>query len=132
MKLSGFKFLTDENIPPELIQFFRHSNFDVISVLSEGLIGHSDEDVCALAFKEGRVIITQDQDFGKLIYTSDVNYIGIIYLRPGHFYPEFHIETLKKIFEENPSPLEPFIIVGENTGSKIKIRIRNSVRKPDP
>ena len=29
MKLSGFKFLTDENIPPELIQFFRDSNFDV-------------------------------------------------------------------------------------------------------
>jgi predicted nuclease of predicted toxin-antitoxin system len=132
MKLSGFKFLTDENIPPELIQFFRLGNFDVTSVLSEGLVGHSDEDVCALAFKEGRVIITQDQDFGKLIYTSDVSYIGIIYLRPGHFFPEFHIETLKKIFEEDPSPIGPFIIVGENTGSKIKIRIRNSVRKLDP
>lgn len=131
MKLSEFKFLIDENIPPELIDFFRYNDFDVKSVLGEGLVGHSDEDVCALAFTEGRVIITQDQDFGKLIYTSEVSYVGIIYLRPGHFFPEFHIKTLKKIFEENPSPHAPFIIVGENTGNKIKIRIRNSITKLD-
>lgn len=125
------KFLMDENIPPELIQFFRDGQFDVASVLSEGLVGHTDEDIFTLAFREKRVIITQDQDFGKLIYTSNANHVGIIYLRPRHFYPEFQIETLKKIFEENPSPLEPFIIVGENTGSKIKIRIRDSIGKQE-
>ena len=60
MKLSEFKFLTDENIPPEIIQFFHHGNFNITSVLSEGLIGHSDADICALAFSQNRVIVTQD------------------------------------------------------------------------
>jgi predicted nuclease of predicted toxin-antitoxin system len=127
MKLSTFKFLTDENISPEIIQFFLNNNFNVTSVLSEGLVGHSDADICALAFSQNRVIVTQDQDFGKLIYTANVSYIGIIYLRPGHFNPAVHIGTLKKIFEQDPSPVQPFIIVGENKDDKIKIRIRSSI-----
>lgn len=124
MKLTDYKFFADENIQPDLIQFLRARNFNVVSVLSEGMIGCSDDEVNAYAYRNERVIITQDQDFGKLIYTTDIKFTGIIYLRPGHLNSNVHIKTLNTIFEKNPELNKSFLMVGENQNGTIKIRIR--------
>ncbi len=128
MRFKGYRFLADENIQPSVIQFLRSLNFDVISTLSEDLIGHSDEDVAAHAYIRERVILTQDQDFGKMFHTTDTKFIGIVYLRPGHLEPDIHIETLGKLFELDPDVIQPFIIIGANANKKITIRIRNQVQ----
>jgi predicted nuclease of predicted toxin-antitoxin system len=127
MKLKSCSFLADENIQPSVIQFLRQLNFDVISVLGEDLIGHSDEEITLKAFLTKRVVLTQDQDFGEILHTTDSRFIGIIYLRPGHVTPDYHIETLKKLFEENPEVIPPFIVIGSNISNIIRIRIRNQV-----
>ena len=80
-----------------------------------------------LSFKENRVIITQDRDFGKLIYTQNSDFIGILYLRPGHILPQFHIQTLEHLLESNIQLESPFILIAENFGNSIKIRIRNKI-----
>jgi hypothetical protein len=41
MEIKSCLFFADENIQPAIIQFLREENFDVISALSEGLVGHS-------------------------------------------------------------------------------------------
>lgn len=127
MEIKSCSFLADENIPPTIIQFLRQLNFDFTSVLGEGLIGHSDETVTRRAFLEKRIVLTQDQDFGKLLRTTESDFIGIIYLRPGHINPTYHIETLKKLFEMNPQLEPPFIVVGLNISNIIRLRIRNQV-----
>lgn len=96
--------------------------------MSEGLVGHADEEINASAFKNNRIIITQDQDFGKLIYTTDADFIDIIYLRPGHFKADLHIRSLEVLFGKNPELLIPFLIVVENIVDNVKIRIRNAGR----
>lgn len=80
-----------------------------------------------LSFKENRVIITQDRDFGKLVYTQDFDFIGVIYLRPGHVSPEFHFETINFLIKSNLVFETPFILVAENTDGSIKIRLRNNL-----
>jgi predicted nuclease of predicted toxin-antitoxin system len=95
-----------------------------VSVLSEGMIGCSDEEVNSYAHRFERIIITQDQDFGKMIYTTDVIFTGIIYLRPGHLNSNIHIQTLSTILEKNPDLNKSFLMVGENLNGLVKIRIR--------
>jgi predicted nuclease of predicted toxin-antitoxin system len=127
MEIKSCLFFADENIQPALIQFLREENFDVISALSEGLVGHSDEEIIQKAFSTNRVVITQDQDFGKMIHTTSVDFIGIIYLRPGHINPSYHIQTLKQLFKEDPELIAPFIVIGSNANNIIRLRIRNQI-----
>lgn len=127
MVLTDFIFLTDENIHPELIKFLRDKSFRIKDVREEKLIGTSDLSLMNLSFKENRVIITQDRDFGKLVYTKNSDFIGIIYLRPGHIFPEFHIKTFEHLINSNIKLETPFILVSENSGSSIKVRLRNKI-----
>ena len=120
-------FLADENIQPSVIQFLRSLDVDIISTLSEDLIGHSDDEIAAKAYAARRVVLTQDQDSGKLFHTTDTKFIGIVYLRPGHIAPAIHIETLNRMLEVSTELIQPFIVVGANLNGKITIRIRNQV-----
>lgn len=128
MVLKDFNYLTDENIHPELVKFLRDKSLNIIDVKEEKLIGTSDLNLMSLAFKENRIVITQDRDFGKLIYTKNTDFIGIIYLRPGHILPKFHIQTFDKIMKSNFEYEIPFILVAENSGASVKFRLRNKIR----
>ena len=126
MNLKQFPLFADENVFRGIVDFLRTEGFDVKWVREAGLTGWKDADLMPIAFKDGRVIVTQDSDFGTLAYTQSLEFIGIIYLRPGHFPSEKHIATLKAILAENPALTPPFIITAFNNGDVIKIRIRNS------
>ena len=60
-----------------------------------------------------------------LIFRDEALFYGIIYLRPGHDLPFVHVQTIKHILAANPHINIPFVIVGENNGDLIKIRIRS-------
>lgn len=127
MHLSEVSLVIDENIHPELIALLRSRGFDCYSIREEKLKGLSDRVILQLAMKDKRAVLTQDADFGKLVYTEAMDFHGIIYLRPGHFAPQFHAETLNALLSDNPVVLLPFIIVAEHKGQSIQIRIRNQI-----
>ncbi|AEE49045.1 hypothetical protein Halhy_1147 [Haliscomenobacter hydrossis DSM 1100] len=122
--VKDFRFLTDENIDVELLDFLRENGYDVFDIKEERLFRLSDRAILEMAFLEQRVVISQDSDFGTLVFRDKVPFLGIIYLRPGHAIPETHVQTLKTIFETDPDISAPFLIVGENHGEKVKLRIR--------
>lgn len=124
MQLAGFALLTDENILDDVVVFLRNAGFDVKDVKEENLRGSSDLALLQLAHGENRVVVTHDADFGKLVYTQAIDFTGILYLRPGHISAAFHISTLQTLLQTNPQIEAPFIVVAENTGSTVKIRIR--------
>ncbi len=51
-------------------------------------------------------------------------FVGILYLRPGHIKAEFTIQTLKAIRDREVDVTPPFIVVAERTADNVKIRIR--------
>ena len=124
MKLTDFPFFTDENIQKEVLDFLRQSGLDVKDVKEENLIGMDDQYLLELAKKEGRIFITHDSDFGRLVFINSISFVGIIYLRPGHFNPSFTIDSWKAIIKSDIEIQTPFIMVAENTGEKVKIRYR--------
>jgi predicted nuclease of predicted toxin-antitoxin system len=125
MNFHSCSFLVDENIHPEVIRHLHTTGIKAISVKDVGLNGKSDLEILSLAIQKNQVVLTQDADFGKLVYTSEIKFPGIVYLRPGHRSPSFHIQTLNAIMTERLDLMSPFILIGENKGNSVKIRLRN-------
>ncbi len=124
MILRDLKFLTDENIDEEVLIFLREQGLDVFDIKEERLFALSDKAILEFAYDSNRVVITQDSDFGTLIFRENVLFCGIIYLRPGHAKEFIHIQTMKTLLINDPIVEFPFIIVGENYQDLIKFRVR--------
>jgi predicted nuclease of predicted toxin-antitoxin system len=128
MKFTEFKLLTDENIDPLVVEFLRQKGFDVWDIKEMSWRGRLDIDILKEAHKQKRVVVTHDEDFGKLVFRSKIVFTGILYFRPGHFYPEKTIIALQRLFEQvEMECTPPFILVVEDKTTHIKIRLRNLV-----
>ena len=125
MSSIDLRFLTDENIDKELVLFLRAEGFDVFDIKEEGLFRLSDAAILELSFLQKRIVISQDSDFGKLIFRDGEFFHGIIYLRPGHQSSILHIETMRAIIEANFDFIIPFILVADNREGLVKIRLRS-------
>lgn len=74
------RFLADESCDFGVVRALRAGGHDVMAVV-EAARGASDDAVIALAAREGRVFITEDRDFGQLVYAAGQPAPGVIYLR---------------------------------------------------
>jgi predicted nuclease of predicted toxin-antitoxin system len=81
-------FLADEHIPFTTIRILRESGYKVVSI-SEDRPSVDDDMILRLANAEGLVLITNDGDFGDLIFRDKVPFSsGLIYFRLDRFDPE--------------------------------------------
>lgn len=76
------RFLADEGVDKPIVDQLRNSGFDVHYVL-ETHRGSDDETVLHLANEEGRILLTQDKDFGELVYRLQRVHQGVILIRLG-------------------------------------------------
>jgi predicted nuclease of predicted toxin-antitoxin system len=77
------RFLADESCDFGVVRVLRASGFDVAAV-GEISPRATDEAVIALAVREARVLLTEDKDFGQLVYASAQPSPGVILIRyPG-------------------------------------------------
>ena len=123
MKALDFPLLADENVHPEVIEFLRDAGLDVEFVSEQGQFGLPDAQVLQQATELGRVVLTHDSDFGGLALMG-AQFIGIIYIRPGHIRTDFTMKTLDAVRDNAPEVTPPFILVAERTGDTVKIRVR--------
>jgi len=74
------KFLADECCDTGLVAYLREDGHDVLYVL-ERKAGVSDDEVLLDAYNEGRILLTEDKDFGELVYRLKKPTSGIILIR---------------------------------------------------
>jgi predicted nuclease of predicted toxin-antitoxin system len=74
------KFLADECCDAGIVASLRVDGHDVSYVL-ERQTGISDDEVLQNAFVEERILLTEDKDFGELIYRLKKPAYGIILIR---------------------------------------------------
>jgi predicted nuclease of predicted toxin-antitoxin system len=123
MKALDFPLLVDENVHPDVIVFLREAGLDVESVSEQGQFGLPDTQVLQQATEAGRAVLTHDSDFGGLALMG-AEFIGIVYIRPGHIHADFTIKTINAIRDNAPDVTPPFILVAERAGDTVKIRVR--------
>ncbi len=75
------KFLADENISTETIEFLKQRGFDIKDAYESGLQGCPDEEIVSFASREKRIILTFDLDFGEIYYFREKPMFGAIVLR---------------------------------------------------
>ena len=74
------RFLADESCDFAVVRALRAAKHDVVAV-SEISSGAEDEAVIGLAVREGRILITEDKDFGRLVYATLRESSGVILVR---------------------------------------------------
>ena len=76
------KLLADEGVDKPIVDLLRASGFDVHYIL-ETNGGIDDEHVLQIANYEGRILLTQDKDFGEMVFRLRKVHLGIVLIRLG-------------------------------------------------
>ena len=76
------KFLVDECVAWPLVEALRR-RFDDVVYVREVLPMAADADVLELAVREGRTLITEDYDFGELVFFRQLNAEAVVIIAPG-------------------------------------------------
>jgi predicted nuclease of predicted toxin-antitoxin system len=76
--VSTIRLYTDEHVAQAVIRGLRQRGIDVLSVPEADMRGARDEEHLALAYRQGRVVFTQDADFLRLAAAGN-NHAGIVY-----------------------------------------------------
>ncbi|HLB13326.1 MAG TPA: DUF5615 family PIN-like protein [Burkholderiales bacterium] len=74
------QFLADESRDHAVALALRGAGHDVIAV-SESARGATDDKVVELASQGRRVVLTEDKDFGQLVFASAKSTAGVIFIR---------------------------------------------------
>ncbi len=74
------RWLADECVAAPLVVFLRAGGHDVLYV-AESAAGLNDSDVIALALREKRLLLTEDKDFGDLVFRRERTVPGVVLMR---------------------------------------------------
>ncbi len=59
-------------------------------------------------------------DSGKIIITNKGISIGVIFLKPVHIDPPYHVQTITTLFSTALNLKIPFMLVAERAGNTLK------------
>ncbi len=108
------RFLVDECTGPLVVQWLRSLGYDVFSVYDEAR-GIPDEKVIRRAFTEDRVLITNDKDFGEMVYRKHYPHHGIILLRLENERAKVKIQVLERLLTNYSESIKNrFVVVTEH------------------
>jgi len=118
------KFLIDESVEKPIVDWLRDQKYDVMYI-AESSSGITDEEVIKLANCESRILITNDKDFGELIFRQGKIAQGILLIRASNGESSNKLRLVKEVLEKAKNKLEGnFIVVNE-----VGIRIRKIYQK---
>jgi predicted nuclease of predicted toxin-antitoxin system len=108
------RLLVDECTGPAVARWLREQSHEVFSVFDDAR-GMSDEDILAKAFAESWVIITNDKDFGDLVFAQGRQHRGVIFLRLDDSRSATAIAALQSLLEKHGEDLiDQFTVVRRN------------------
>ncbi len=74
------RFYTDENVDPAIARGLRLRGIDAIAAKEDKRTGLGDPQQMELAIREGRVLVTHDEDF-LVLASEGVPHAGIVYVK---------------------------------------------------
>ena len=103
--------LADECVPAPVVRRLRADGFDV-EYVAEDAPGIVDPDVLARAGRGGRFLLTEDRDFGQLVYLQRTPASpGVIYLRIGDAPLAEFAETVARVLASDLTFSERFTTI---------------------
>ena len=113
------KYFADENIHAGLVAWLRLKGDDVLYV-AEGTRSIEDEFVLALAEGDHRILLTDDKDFGELVFLRRQTATGVVLIRLTTPSFQERMERLQSVWPTvEQHALGHFIVISDK-----KVRIR--------
>ena len=112
------RFLVDECTGPKVAKWLKDQGHDIFSVYDKAR-GSDDVTILKIANKDNYILITNDNDFGELIFRQKKPHKGIILLRLDDNRPKNKIEVLDKLLQSYSKQLKNNFVVA--TEQKVRI-----------
>ena len=105
------RFLADESCDFAVVRALRADGYDVLAV-SEFTRRSDDRRLIEQAYHEQRILLTEDKDFGWLVFVSHADSAGVILLRfPGNARQALVEAVRRLIREQGTRLLGAFVVV---------------------
>ena len=111
--------IADESVDFGLINELQSKGFTVISILEE-FAGIKDPDVLKISMENECLLITEDKDFGELIYRSKFKHHGILLIRLFDMPRKERIRFIADLIESYFTKLQNNFSVITRKGLRIK------------
>lgn len=105
------RFLADESCDFAVVRALRYNGFDVAAV-SEYTSRSDDRDLIQQAYRENRILLTEDKDFGWLVFVSHERSAGVILIRfPGNIRGKLAEDIVRLVMEKGEQLIDAFVVV---------------------
>jgi len=107
------RFLVDECTGPAVARWLRDQSHEVFSVFEEAR-GMADDKILAKAYSEDWILITNDKDFGEMIFREKRSNHGVVFLRLRDERAVAKIDVIEKLLDRHKDQLvNTFVVVTE-------------------
>jgi predicted nuclease of predicted toxin-antitoxin system len=105
------RFLADESCDFSIVTALRDNRYDVLAVIDR-MPGATDQQVIELALAEQRVLLTEDKDFGQLVFAAGKAGGGVIFIRyPANLRKELSERVLELVNREGDRLQHAFAVI---------------------
>jgi predicted nuclease of predicted toxin-antitoxin system len=116
------RFLADMGLAQSTVAFLRAEGHDAVHLRDQGLQQSEDIEIVQKARAEGRVILTHDLDFGRIVALGGTRVPSVITLRLSDMRPNQVNQYLIAVLERFTEQLEMGALVSVTDGG---IRVRS-------
>ena len=110
MDTQDLRFLADESCDFAVVRALRTDGFDVYAV-NEVMRRSDDRELIELARRENRLLLTEDKDFGWLVFASAMESAGVVLIRyPGNARQAL-ADAIRRVVEEHGDQLGNSFVV---------------------
>jgi predicted nuclease of predicted toxin-antitoxin system len=113
------RFIVDESAGIAVVESLRQSGHDVLAV-AETMRQAGDPDILALALNQDRILVTNDKDFGELVFRSGRTHHGVLLLRLHDESSANRVRVVQSVLERYADRLPDHFVV--TTESRVRIR----------
>ncbi len=116
-----YNFVADESVDLNLVKFLRNKGLVIFSIMEE-VPSLNDKIVLELAVQKNAILITEDKDFGELVYKLKLPHKGLLLLRLENI-PDDKFEIIHLFITKYAADLSLSFAVLKNR----RLRIRKSL-----
>ncbi len=113
------RFLVDESAGVSVAEYLRAQGHDAASV-AESMPHAEDSSILLTAFSQGRIVVTNDKDFGELVFRCGQAHAGVLLLRLQDESAANKVRVVESVLQQASQQLPGNFVVA--TESHIRIR----------
>ena len=113
------RFIVDESTGTAVVEYLRSIGHDVLAV-AEMMPQADDRDILARAVSEGRILVTNDKDFGELVFRNGRAHHGVVLLRLHDESAANRVRVMTAVLEQYADRLAGHFAVATEGGIRIR------------